>query len=197
MKENLMHSRYAWPLLLALLVGAARHPTPTVVLIKQTDLIRSALGGGGANQFFVRKVTIGKDDLAKIQRDVDFSPEDPDVTFYLGKDAAGKLVGATLFPQVNTMHGPVEVGLTLKPDGSIASVAVTQATVETKPWVEEAVASGFLKRFQGMRYGDDLKRALGQSSGLGQMPSWEAQVITAAVHQGLVLHHMLFHEAAT
>jgi hypothetical protein len=168
-----------------------------VVLIKQTDLIRSALGGGGANQFFVRKVTIGKDDLAKIQRDVDFSPEDPDVTFYVGKDAAGKLVGATLFPQVNTMHGPVEVGLTLKPDGSIASVAVTQATVETKPWVEEAVASGFLKRFQGMRYGDDLKRALGQSSGLGQMPSWEAQVITAAVHQGLVLHHMLFHEAAT
>jgi hypothetical protein len=197
MKENLMYARYAWPLLLALSLGAARHPTPTVVLVKQTDLLRSALGSGGATQFFVRKVTIGKDDLARIRKEVDFSPEDPDLSFYLGKDAAGKLVGATLFPQVNTMHGPLEVGLTLKPDGSVASVVVTKATVETKPWVEEAVAAGLLKRFQGLRYGDDMKRVLGQLSPgqIGQMPYWEAEVIAAAVRQGLVLHHTLFHEA--
>ena len=189
-----MYARYLSPLLLALLMGA-RHPTPTVVLLKQTDLIRMAQGD--AKQFFVRKVTIGKDDLARIRKDVDFSPEDPDLSFYLGKDGAGKLAGVTLFPQVNTMHGPVEVGLTLKPDGSVASVAVTKATVETKPWVAEAVASGLLQRFQGLRYGDDMRRVLGQSSGLGQMPAWEAEVIAAAVKQGLVLHHALFHEAAT
>ena len=188
-----MYARYLSPLLLTLLLGA-RHPTPTVVLLKQTDLIRMAQGD--AKQFFVRKVTIGKDDLARVRKDVDFSPEDPDLSFYLGKDGSGKLVGVTLFPQVNTMHGPIEVGLTLKPDGSIASAVVTRATVETKPWVEEAVASGFLKRFQGLRYGDDLKRALGQSSGLGQMPAWEAEVIAAAVKQGLVLHHTLFNAAA-
>lgn len=189
-----MYPRYTWPLLLALLVGAARHPTPTVVLVKQTDVIRTALDG--AKQFFVRKVTIGKEDLAKIRREVDFSPEDPDLSFYLGKSADGKLVGVTLFPQVNTMHGPIEVGLTLKPDGTIASAVVTQATVETKPWVEEAVASGLMKRFQGMRYGDDVKRALGPLSGkIAQMPYWEAQVIAAAVQQGLALHHVLFHEA--
>jgi len=135
-----MFARYLSLLLLALLLGA-RHPTPTVVMVKQTDLLRAALGGSGAKQFFVRKVTIGKDDLARIRREVDFSPEDPDLSFYLGKDATGRLVGVTLFPQVNTMHGPLEVGLTLKPDGSIASVAVTRATVETKPWVEEAIAS--------------------------------------------------------
>jgi hypothetical protein len=190
-----MNARYLSPLLLALLLGA-RHPTPTVVLVKQTDLLRMALGGGGAKQFFVRKVTIGKDDLARIRREVDFSPEDPDLSFYLGKDEKGKPVGVTLFPQVNTMHGPLEVGLTLKPDGTIASVVVTRATVETKPWVQEAVATGFLKQFQGMRYGDDVKRALGQLPAMGQMPSWEAQVIAAAVQQGLVLHHTLFHDQA-
>jgi hypothetical protein len=194
MKENLMYSRYTWPLLLTLLLAAARHPTPTVVLVKQTDVIRTALGG--ATQFFVRKVTIGKDDLAKIRREADFSPEDPDLNFYLGKSGEGKLVGVTLFPQVNTMHGPIEIGLTLKPDGTIASAVVTQATVETKPWVEEAVASGLMKRFQGMRSGDDVKRALAPLSGkMGQMPYWEAEVIAAAVQQGLVLHHTLFHEA--
>jgi hypothetical protein len=48
-----------------------------------------------------------------------------------------------------------------------------------------------------MRYGDDVKRALGQLSPgqTGQMPYWEAGVITAAVQQGLVLYHMLLHEA--
>jgi hypothetical protein len=76
-------------------------------------------------------------------------------------------------------------------------VVVTKATVETKPWVDDAVAAGLLKRFQGMRYGDDTKGALGDLSPgkIGQMPYWEAGVIAAAVHQGLVLHHVLFHEA--
>ncbi|HEV7366244.1 MAG TPA: hypothetical protein VGN76_10400 [Gemmatimonadales bacterium] len=191
-----MHARYLSPLLLALLLGA-RHPTPTVVLVKQNDAIRMALPG--ASQFFVRQVTIGKDDLARIRKEVDFSPEDPDLNFYLGKTGDGKLAGVTLFPQINTMHGPVEVGLTLKPDGTVASVVVTKATVETKPWVEEAVAAGLLKRFQGLRSGDDVKRALGGLSPgqIGQMPYWEAEVIAAAVKQGLVLHHLLFHEAAT
>ena len=189
-----MYPRYSWALALALLVGA-RHPTPTVVLVKQTDLIRSTLDG--ATQFFVRKVTIGKDDLARIRQEVDFSPEDPDLSFYLGKSGEGTLKGVVFFPQVNTMHGPIEVGLTMNPDGTVASAVVTKATVESKPCVEEAMAAGLLKRFQGMRYGDDVKRALEQLSPgqVGQMPYWEAEVIATAVHQGLMLYHVLFQEA--
>jgi hypothetical protein len=194
MKENVMHSRYLWALPLALLLAGARHPTPSVVLVKQTDLIRTTLGG--AKQFFVRTVTIGKDDLARIRKEVDFSPEDPNLRFYLGKTEEGTLAGVVLFPQVNTIHGPIEVGLTLGPDGSIISAVVTKATVETRPWVEEAAAAGLMKRFQGMRYGDDLKRALEPLSPgqIGQMPYFEAQVIAATVRQGLVLYHLLFHE---
>jgi hypothetical protein len=190
-----MHRRHCWALAAAVLLVAARHPTPTVVLVKQADLIRSTLAG--ANQFFLRKVTIGKDDLPRIRQQIDFSPEDPDVRFYLGKSQDGNLKGVVLFPQVNTIHGPIEVGLTMKPDGTVASAVVTKATVETKPWVEEAEAAGLLKRFQGMRYGDDMKRALGPLSEaqVGQMPYWEASVIAAAVQQGLVLYHVLFHEA--
>jgi hypothetical protein len=194
MKENVMHSRYLWALPLALLLAGARHPTPSVVLVKQTDLIRTTLGG--AKQFFVRTVTIGKDDLARIRKEVDFSPEDPNLRFYLGKTEEGTLAGVVLFPQVNTIHGPIEVGLTLGPDGSIISAVVTKATVETRPWVEEAAAAGLMKRFQGIRYGDDLKRALEPLSPgqIGQMPYFEAQVIAATVRQGLVLYHLLFHE---
>ena len=191
-----MYPRYAWALAVTLLV-AARHPTPTVVLVKQADLIRSTLEG--STQFFVRKVTIGKDDLARIRQEVDFSPEDPDVSFYLGKTADGTVKGVVLFPQVNTMHGPIEVGLTLHPDGTIASAVVTKATVESSPWVQQATATGVLKRFEGMRYGDDMKRALGALSPgqVGQMPYWEAEVISAAVRQGLTLHHVLFEARET
>jgi hypothetical protein len=194
MKENVMHSRYLWALPLALLLAGARHPTPSVVLVKQTDLIRTTLGS--ATQFFVRKVTIGKDDLAHIRKEVDFSPEDPSLPFYLGKTGEGRLAGVVLFPQVNTIHGPIEVGLTMGPDGRIASAVVTKATVETRPWVEEATSAGLMKRFQGMKYGDDVKQALEPLSPgkIGQMPYFEAQVIAAAVRQGLVLYHFLFHE---
>lgn len=173
------------------LLVAARHPTPTVVLIKQTDLIRSTLPD--ARQFFLRSVTIGKDALAQIRQEVDYSPEDPDVKFYLGKGGDGKPAGVVFFPQVNTMHGPIEVGLTFKPDGSIANAAVTKATVETKPWVDDVEAAGLMGRFKGMRYGDDVGKALDQVSGkVGQMSRYEAQVITTAVHHGLVLYHVLF-----
>jgi hypothetical protein len=68
----------------------------------------------------------------------------------------------------------------------------------TKPWVEQAVGTGLLKKFQGMRYSDDVGGALRQVSAgdVGQMPYWEAQVITTAVHHGLVLYHYLFQEAS-
>jgi len=188
-----MISPYIRVLPLALLL-AARHPTPTVVLVKQTDLIRTTLPN--AKQFFVRKVTIGKDDLAQIRRDVAYTPEDPNLNFYLGKTDTGKVAGVVLFPQVNTMHGPIEVGLTLGPDGAVTSAVVTKATVETRPWVEEAMAAGLMKRFQGMRYGDDVKQAIAPLSGrIGQMPFFEAQVIASAVKQGLVMYHQLFHPA--
>jgi hypothetical protein len=188
-----MSRRNYWLVALTLLI-AARHPTPTVVLAKQADVIRNTLEG--AKKFFVRKVTVGKDDLARIRKEVDFSPQDPDVTFYLGKTDDGKLSGVVLFPQVNTAHGPIEVGLTLKPDGSIASAVVTKATVETKPWVEQVTAAGLLKRFQGLRHGDDVAGALKQLSAgdVGQMPYYEATVIATAVEQGLVLHSLLFRE---
>jgi hypothetical protein len=47
-----------------------------------------------------------------------------------------------------------------------------------------------------MRYGDDIGSALKQvpAAKIGQMPYWEAQVITTAVHHGVVVYHVLFHE---
>lgn len=185
--SRLAGAALALPLLL--LPGA--HPTPKVVLAKQVDVIRQTLPG--ATQFFVRDVTIGRKDLETIQSRVDWNPQDPDLKFYLGKDAGGTLQGVVFFPQVNTVHGPLEVGVTMAPDGSIADVVATVATVETKPWVEEAVRTGMLQRFRGMRTEEQIAGALdGLKEQLGAMPYYEAELIATAVHHGLVLYQVLF-----
>src|SRR5258707_8328861 len=87
-------------------LGAAAHPTPKVVLVKHADFIRQTLPG--AKQYFVRTVSIGKQDLATIRKSSDFTPDDPDVQFFLGQGEGGAPVGVVLFQQVDTPHGPIE-----------------------------------------------------------------------------------------
>jgi hypothetical protein len=88
----------------------------------------------------------------------------------------------------------MEVGLSLNPDGSIREAVVTKATVETKPWVLTAVKAGLMKRFRGMRPGDDPTRALDGLSKqeLGEMPYYMAGVAAQAVKRGLVLYGVLY-----
>ena len=181
-------------LVVTALAGAA-HPTPKVVLMKHADFIRQSTAG--AQQYFVRTVTIGKEDLATIRHRGDFLPDDPDVQFYLGQGAGGKPVGVTLFQQINTPHGPLEIGLTFGPDGAIASAEVTTATVETKPWVLEARARGLMKQFIGLRQGDDVRKALQNVKGLSGMPEYMGELIATAVGRGLVLYGTLYKESST
>ena len=176
-------------------LGAAAHPSPKVVLVKHTDFIRQTLTG--ATQYLVRTVDIGKQDLAAIRQKSNFTPEDPDVEFYLGQ-AGGAPVGVVLFHQVDTPHGPIEVGLTFGPDGAISRAMVTTATVETKPWVQEAVGTGLMSRFTGLRAGDDPRKALAGVDGkLGGMPQYMAELITTAVARGMVLYSTLYKGSAT
>jgi len=172
--------------------AAARHITPTVKLAKQADVIRQSLPG--AKHYFVRKVTIGRDDLDRIQSEVTFKPEDPEYKFYLGKGDDDEVLGVVLFPQSNTQHGPLEVGLTIGPDGRIARAVATKATVETKPWVMKAVRAGLMDHFVGLRHGDDPEQALEDLSQkeLGAMPYYFARVAADAVERGLALYEVLY-----
>jgi hypothetical protein len=178
----------------ALALGTAAHPTPKVVLVKHADFIRQSITG--ATQYFVRTVTIGKQDLAAIRKSGDFTPQDPDVQFFLGQVEGGKTVGVALFQQIDTPHGPLEVGLTFDPKGAIASAVVTTATVETKPWVQEAIGTGLMKRFAGMRPGDDTRKALQGVSGLSGMSEYMAELISTAVGRGLVLYETLYKQSS-
>jgi hypothetical protein len=186
-----MKVRSIFPVLLAVPLLALAHPTPVVKLVEHSDAIRQSLKG--ADRFFLHTVTIGKSDLATIRRSVNFTPDDPNVQFYVGKKSDGTDVGVVLFTQANTVHGPVEVALAMTPDRTIAKVTVTRATVETKPWVQEAIATGFLDHMRGLSVTDNPGSAVIPLKGrLGAMPYFEAEVIGAAVKKGLVLYGVLY-----
>jgi hypothetical protein len=180
---------------LAVLPAAkARHITPVVELVKQVTVIRQTLPG--ATQFFVRDVTIGREDLLKIKQMGDYVPDDPKVRFFVGKDAKGEAVGVVLFPQANTsQHGPIEVGVTIGADGQIAKAVVTKATVETKPWVQEVIRSGFLGSFDKVpAEGPVDRRSQLDQAKLSSMPSYMGEVVNQAVNQGIVLYHVLYQQ---
>jgi len=189
--NNRWHCSLALVALPVMLLAAA-HPTPVVELVKKVDVLRQTLPQG--NQLFVRTVRLGKEDVTRIEREAHYTPEDPDVRFYLAKDHTDEIDGVVLFTQSNTRHGPVEVGITFRPDGTVASAIVTKATVETKPWVLTTTRAGLMKEFVGMHYGSDVGAPLMQQSyaELGHMPHYMAEVIAATVARGLILHHLLY-----
>jgi len=177
----------------ALVMGAAAwHITPTVVLNKQADVIKATLPE--ARSFFVRDVKIGKEALAAIHRAADFTPDEDEFKFYYGKTSDGGAAGVVFFPQVNTQHGPFEVGVTVDPSGTVTKVVATKATVETKPWVEKAIKARLLDHFDGMHPGDDVGAALNgvSKAQLGAMPYYVAQELTKAVGRGLALYQALY-----
>ena len=192
------HVTRAAALLLAL-AGAAwtsapPHITPTVVITKQADAIRNGIPG--ATEFFVKTVTIGQDDFRSLSEG-GFRPDEQEVKFYYGKAANGAVQGIMLFPQVNTtQHGPLEIGLALAPDGSVRSVVVTKATVETKPWVQAATRTGLLQAFRGMRPGATPRSALDSVSkeAIGDMPYYVAGLIAQNVARGLAYYQELYTE---
>lgn len=170
----------------------ARHITPTVVMKKQADVIRGSLPD--ATRFFQKTVTIGQADFRRLADEAGFEPEESEMSFYYGTASDGSVSGVVLFPQVNTQHGPLEIGLVLRPDGTIGGVQVTKATVETKPWMQTAIDTGFLDAFVGMGPMSDPRTALGSvdKSMIGEMPYYMAGLVVENVTRGLVLYQTLY-----
>ena len=171
------------------------HVTPTVELVKHVDAVKQMFPA--ADAWFERELHLSGRDAHKLHEAMDWSPEDGVLRFYTGKHA-GAAVGALLFVRVDTPHGPLEVAVGFANDGAVASVVVTKATVETKPWVQEAVAAGLMDKFVGMRQGDDPRKALqGLDGKVGGMPEYMAELIATAVGRGQVLYGTLYKENAS
>jgi hypothetical protein len=167
--------------------SAGAHIAPVVTLRKQADVIRQTLPT--AVNYSVTTVKIGRPQLQEIVERAHYTPDIREAKFFSGRNQAGTLVGTVVFPQIDTQHGPLEVGVTIGPDGAVTSVAVTRASVETKPWILDVERSGVLDELRGAKAADTPKRL--SDGRLTGMPGYMADVIATAAYRGLALYAVL------
>lgn len=171
----------------AYLMGAAvtalLHITPTVILVKRPDAVVQLLPG--ADQFYARELHLSEADAHRLHLAVDWSPGDGILTFYTGKHASA-YIGVLTFVRVDTPHGPVEVAVSFGPDRRIRGVVVTKATVETKPWVAEAIHARLTEHYRGLKQGDALAGAATIKGHVGDLAEYIAREIDKGVARALV-----------
>lgn len=164
---------------------AVLHITPTVILMKRPDAVQRL--APGADAFFAREVHLSAPDAHRLHEAVDWSPDEGVLTFYTAR-RAGTQVGAFLFVRVDTPHGPVEVAVGFDPAGTVRAVEVTKATVETRPWVLEALQAGLTRAYAGERAGATPGGAAAVSDKVGKLPAYMAMQVDKGVARALAAY---------
>jgi hypothetical protein len=163
-------------------VGALVHITPTVVLVPRPEAVKTLIPG--AEAYLAREVHLSEADAHRLHEAVDWSPDEGVLTFYSGK-AGGRVVGTLLFVRVDSPHGPVEVAVGFGTDGRIGAVVVTKATVETKPWLLEALRAGLTDHYKGLKPGDAPGGAAALRGRVGSLPAYMAEQVDRGVARAL------------
>jgi hypothetical protein len=70
----------------------------------------------------------------------------------------------------------------------VASVVVTKATVETKPWVLTALRAGLADHYRGMKAGTVPQAAEQIRDTAGELPAYMATQIDKGVRRALVAY---------
>lgn len=169
-----------------LAIGAALlHITPTVVLVTRPAAVAAVLPT--ARTFLAREIHLSDADAHVLHQAVDWSPEEGVLTFYTGRDG-DTVTGALLFVRIDSPHGPLEIAVGFDTSGAIRRVVVTKATVETKPWVVEAMRAGLTSRYEGLRAGAIPDAAVAVRDQAGPMPTYVAERVDKGVARALAAY---------
>lgn len=175
--------------LVSAVVAALLHITPTVILVKRPDAVAQLLPG--ADQFFARELHLSAADAHRLHLAIDWSPDNGVLTFYSGRRGAAD-VGTLTFVRVDTPHGPMEIAVSFGPDRFVRGVVVTKATVETRPWVVEALRAGLADRYHGLKPADPPAGAAAIKSRVGEMAEYIAREIDRGVARALVAYREFY-----
>jgi hypothetical protein len=170
-----------------LAAGAApvvAHITPPVVLVSDRDALVSLLAG--AQRFFVREIRLSPEEVAAIESQTAWKATDDLYRFYLGRDASGRLVAASIFVSEYTIHGPLRVAVGLGPDGRVRGATVVELTEETYGWVKPLLDRQFTQQFVGQ----SATAPVSLPAGLDQMPQFYGQLIASLVRRAAVLYEV-------
>ena len=164
---------------------ALAHITPPVILVSDREAITGMLGG--ARRFFVREVRLSAAERRAIQTPTGWNPDADFYRFYVGRDEAGKLVGAIVFLTEYTIHGPVRVAVGLGPDGKVKGARVVELTEETYAWVKPLIDRDFTRAYVGRDgHGAFTTSAVGDTS----MAHFYGDVIASLIQRGALLYEV-------
>ncbi len=176
-------------LVLGAAVAALLHISPTVVLVKRQDAVSRLLPG--ASQFAARELHLSSADSKRLHDAVGWEPPDGVLTFYVGKRQE-QATGALIFMRVDSPHGPLELAVAFDPDGTIRGVEVTKATVETKPWVMEALRAGLTDPYRGLAIGESPRGADKVKGHVGAMPEYIAELVDKGVMHAAAAYRLFY-----
>jgi hypothetical protein len=186
-----MRSRLLVLAALALPGAALAHVTPNVTLIRRGDFAKEALPN--AANLFEETLGLSAEDRAAIEHATHWSPDAEDTKAYVGRDAAGHLVGRVLFLWLPSQHGPVAIAAAFGADGTLEKTAVTDVGTEPLAWVRPLLSNGLVAGFCGLapRAEPDASRIVPE--GAGQMTKYYAGVIADGVRRAQALERVLEH----
>ena len=176
-------------LILAAGLAALLHITPTVIMVKRQDAVAHLLPG--ADQFAARELHLSSADSRTLHDAVGWEPPDGVVTFYIGQHQ-NQTTGALIFMRVDCPHGPIELAIGYDPRGMIRGVEVTKATVEMKPWIEEALRAGLTEAYKGLGTNDHPAGAAKVKPRIGSMPGYMAELIDKGVMHANAAYRLFY-----
>jgi hypothetical protein len=169
-------------LMLGATAVALLHITPTVILMDRPTVVSRLLDG--ADRYTAREVHLSATDERRLHDAAGWTPPDDVITFYLGK-RADRVEGVLVFMRVDSPHGPMEVAVGFDKAGAISGVEVTKATVETKPWIVEALRAGLRDHYRGLASDASPAGAAAVTGKVGAMPAYMAALVDRGVaHAG-------------
>jgi hypothetical protein len=166
---------------------ALAHLTPPVVLVNDRDAVVSLLSG--SRRFFVREVRLSDQQKGAIKQESGWTPDEDFYRFFIGRDDAGKMVGALVFVNEPTIHGNVRVAVALGPDGKVRDSGVVELTEETYPWVKPLIDEQFTRDW----IGHDSKSRFVMSDRTARvrrnsMTQFYGEIVASLVQRGTLLY---------
>jgi len=176
-------------MVLTLTAGAAwAHLTPPVVVVPERDAVMSQ--HAGAKKLSQRDVSLTAEERKAIQSAYGWRATDELHGFYMGRDDAGKLLGASVFMTEATMHGIIRVAVGLTPDGRVKDAQVVEVAEEIYAHMKPLMDRGFTKRYAGLGIGSSFEPPAASAGGADAMGQHYDGIVGRMVQRAVILYNV-------
>ncbi|MBI4388750.1 MAG: hypothetical protein HY580_01105 [Nitrospinae bacterium] len=192
MKKNRLGFQVAALVLAALFSGSAwAHVTPNMQLAGIRETVAKLLPYG---QLYVKDIRLNEEQKHRLDALNNWKGQlgDGEFKFFITRDGGDRLLGALVFMNEFTYHGPVVVAVAMDANGKVADATVTDVPMEPLEWVSPLLRSDYLREFKGKTASMELALGPKWENGYSEMTRGYALFIANAVKRSAQLFDMVF-----